>query len=399
MKYYLDQVGKRQSWAVRVNKKYIGFVKLLDAGNFSATPTIAGAEHLIEKFPFKEEAAEYLVETAKIFKKPLTVREKILGGENIAKIKKQLGRASRPAKPDTSDIPVGRNPITDPLITLQAEWSAVAKQYTASPANSTREMNLGIKLLAIEKKIREAKLIRGRNPIKGHDDLEPCTYREREGIMFEAGYKDYTGHIFTAAEADSINRNTKEIYRSTYEPETQRLRDERHKLFVSISKRRGKNPVPKGKAASLTQAKRRYKSFRDQPVTGTVEIKAPDYMKGAKQIGHCLAIDYTTFRGEENKLEKYRHEFNDICAPVIFKSASGHLWAGGGRYRFTYRGFLDQPKAIESKAGLPPFETALVVGYLDTLYTGTDKRINFIGKKVLLCVSESGYNFFTVSEP
>ena len=170
---------------------------------------------------------------------------------------------------------------------------------------------------------------------------------------------------------------------------------------IHAEKVTNQNPVPKGKSASLTQAKRRYKSFRDQPVTGTVEIKAPDYAKGAKQIGYCVAIDYTTFRGEENKLEKYRHDFKKECAPVIMKSASGHYWSSGGRYRFTYRGFLDQPKAIESKAGIPPFPTALVVGYLDAIYIKrghTKNKINFIGKKVLLCVSESGYNFFTVSE-
>jgi len=163
-----------------------------------------------------------------------------------------------------------------------------------------------------------------------------------------------------------------------------------------------KNPVPKGKTASLTQAKRRYKSFRDQPVTGTVEIKAPDYMKGAAVVGYCKAIDYTTFRGEANIREKYRHEFHHLAAPIIMKSASGDYWSDGGLFRFTYRGFLDQPKMNDTKAGIPPFPTALVVGYLDAIYIKRghrEKMISFIGKKVLLCVSESGYNFFTVSEP
>ncbi len=83
------------------------------------------------------------------------------------------------------------------------------------------------------------------------------------------------------------------------------------------------------------------------------------------------------------------------------RAASGHYWSSGGRYRFTYRGFLDNPKMIEPKAGIPPFPTALVVGYLDAFYVvkaGKEQKINFIGKKVLLCVSESGYNFFTVKE-
>lgn len=165
---------------------------------------------------------------------------------------------------------------------------------------------------------------------------------------------------------------------------------------------RDKNPVPKGTGAKIEQAKRRYKSFRDQPVTGTVKIKAPKYEVGAKIIGYCKAIDYTTYRGEENNFEKYRHKFDKECAPVIMKSADGHYWSSGGRFRFTYRGFLDQPKAVDTKADIPPFETALVVGALDGLHIVTgrgQKLLSFKGKKVLLCVSESGYNFFTVQEP
>ena len=53
-------------------------------------------------------------------------------------------------------------------------------------------------------------------------------------------------------------------------------------------------------------------------------------------------------------------------------------------------------------AGEPPFPVGMVVGYLDALYivqNRVEKKINFVGKKVLLCVSESGYNFFTVKEP
>ena len=176
----------------------------------------------------------------------------------------------------------------------------------------------------------------------------------------------------------------------------------REAVSVKGENPRRRNPVPEGNRAKVAKAKRRYESFRDQKSTGAYEIEAPDYARGAKPVGWCSAIDYTTFRGEENNKEKYRHDFKKECAPVVMRASSGHYWSSGGRFRFTYRGFMDRPSMESTCAGEPPFPVGMVVGYLDALYivqNRVEKKINFVGKKVLLCVSESGYNFFTVKEP
>lgn len=175
--------------------------------------------------------------------------------------------------------------------------------------------------------------------------------------------------------------------------------------YIFSAKEYKNNPVPEGASTKLDKAKRRYKSFRDQEDTGTYKLSnAPKYHKDDDIVGECVTIDYTTYRGEDNNKEKYRHDFVDKCCPLIAVTKDGYYWSYGGLFRFTYRGFLDQPTLKTSKAVMPPFCTGLVIGYLDALYikpkpTGRVRKLSFIAKKVLLCSSESGYNFFTVSEP
>jgi len=53
-------------------------------------------------------------------------------------------------------------------------------------------------------------------------------------MNIKQGYKAFTGHIFTQAEADRYNRVTAEIEREQYPATIEILKNERHRVFCAI---------------------------------------------------------------------------------------------------------------------------------------------------------------------
>lgn len=47
----------------------------------------------------------------------------------------------------------------------------------------------------------------------------------------QAGYKTFTGYVFTQSDADAYNRITAEIERERYPATVEFLKDQRHRLF------------------------------------------------------------------------------------------------------------------------------------------------------------------------
>ena len=50
-------------------------------------------------------------------------------------------------------------------------------------------------------------------------------------MELQAGYKAFTGYVFTQADADAYNRITAEIERERYPATKEFLKDQRHRLF------------------------------------------------------------------------------------------------------------------------------------------------------------------------
>lgn len=63
------------------------------------------------------------------------------------------------------------------------------------------------------------------------DELE----KQQDTHRAEAGYKTYTGHILTQAEADALNRYTEELNRTRTIKTREYLKDVRHKMFCMIT--------------------------------------------------------------------------------------------------------------------------------------------------------------------
>ena len=67
-----------------------------------------------------------------------------------------------------------------------------------------------------------------------HTDKRPqARLRAAKGMNMElqAGYKAYTGYVFTQADADAYNRITLEIERERYPATKEFLKDQRHRIF------------------------------------------------------------------------------------------------------------------------------------------------------------------------
>lgn len=69
-------------------------------------------------------------------------------------------------------------------------------------------------------------------------------------------------------------------------------------------------------------------------------VERPDFPDVAMVVGYCDGIMYTTVR--DGKREKYLHQFNAKCRPLLLASSDGkQLLVLGGAYDFTERGIVD----------------------------------------------------------
>jgi hypothetical protein len=59
--------------------------------------------------------------------------------------------------------------------------------------------------------------------------------QQQETKFCEAGYRTYTGHCMTQAEADSYNRYTEELNRTRCIRTREYLKDQRHRMFCIIA--------------------------------------------------------------------------------------------------------------------------------------------------------------------
>lgn len=100
------------------------------------------------------------------------------------------------------------------------------------------------------------------------------------------------------------------------------------------------NPVPMSKRVQLREAAKLYEDFSGHDAEEVGVIDKPDLPDVVLVIGSLDFVGYTAVR--DGIEEKYIHEFEDNCRPLLCASPDGkQLVLLGGEYTFTERGIVD----------------------------------------------------------
>lgn len=111
-------------------------------------------------------------------------------------------------------------------------------------------------------------------------------------------------------------------------------------MWLAKDGRRMKNPVPMSMRVQVREASKLYENFSGHDAEEIGTIDKPDLPDVVLVVGTLDFVGYTATR--DGVEEKYIHEFEENCRPLLCASPDGkQLVLLGGEYTFTERGIVD----------------------------------------------------------